>query len=48
MSASIVVAVRDIGFEKFVALAMFLRDAVQIGEISGVGEHIDIAHEAGL
>ena len=37
------VGVGDIGFEKFVALAMFLDHAIEIGEIAGVGQDIDIA-----
>ena len=36
------VGVRDVGLEKLVALAVFLDHAVEIGEISGVGEGIDI------
>src|SRR5438046_2261617 len=42
------VSVCNIGFEKFVTLAMFLRDAVQIREIPGVGEDIDVAHGSRL
>ena len=42
------VGIGDIGFEKFVALAMFLRDSVQVREISGVSEDIDIAHRSRL
>jgi hypothetical protein len=42
------IGIRDIGFEKFVALAMFLRDSVQIREISGVSEHVDVAHRSRL
>ena len=37
------IGIGDIGFEKFVALAMFLRYAIEIGEIAGVGQDIDIA-----
>ena len=36
------VGIGDIGFEKFVALAMFLDHAVEIGEVAGVGQDIDI------
>ena len=42
------VGICNIGFEKFVTLAMFLRDAVQIGEIPGVGEDIDVADRGRL
>ena len=42
------IGICNIGFEKFVTLAMFLRYAVQIREIPGVGEHIDIAHRRRL
>ena len=42
------VGMGDIGFEKFVALAMFLGDSVQVRQISGVGEHVDIAHRRRL
>ena len=42
------VGIGDIGFEKFVALAMFLGDSVQVREVSGVGEDIDIAHRRRL
>ena len=36
------VGVGDVGFEKFVTLAMFLDHAIEIGEIAGVSQHIDI------
>ena len=36
------VGIGDIRLEKFVAVAMFLDDAVEIGPISGVGEGINI------
>ena len=36
------VGIGDVGLEKFVALAMFLDHAVEIGEISRVGQDIDI------
>src|SRR5204863_3221421 len=42
------VGICNIRFEKLVTLAMFLRDAVQIREIPGVSEHIDVAHGSGL
>ena len=42
------VRIRDVGFEKFVTLAMFFDHAIQIGEIARVSEHIDIAHRRGL
>jgi hypothetical protein len=38
------VGVRDIGFEKLVALAMFFDHAIEIGEIARVSEHIDVGH----
>ena len=38
------VGIRDIGFEKFVAFAMFLDHAIQIGKIARVSEHIDVGH----
>jgi hypothetical protein len=34
----------NIGFEKFVTLAMFLRYAVEVGEVSGVREDVDVTH----
>jgi hypothetical protein len=39
------VGIRDVGFEKFVTLAMFLDHAIQVGRVAGVGEDIDIAHK---
>ena len=36
------VGVCDIRFEKFVTVAMFLRNTIEIGEIAGVGQDIDI------
>jgi hypothetical protein len=42
------VGIGDIRFEKLVALAMFLRDSVQVREIPGVSEDIDIAHRSRL
>ena len=38
------VGISDVGFEKFVALAMFLDHAVEVGQIAGVREHINVAH----
>ena len=38
------IGVGDVRFEKFVALAMVRDHAVQVGQISGVGEHIDVGH----
>jgi hypothetical protein len=36
------IGVCDVGFEKFVAFAMFLDHAIEIGEIARVSEHIDV------
>ena len=36
------VGICDIRFEKLITIAVFLRDAVQIGQIAGIGKHIDI------
>ena len=38
----------NIGFEKFVTLAMFISDAVEIGQISGVGEDVNVTHRCRL
>ncbi len=38
------IGVGDIGFEKLVALAMFLDHAIEIGEIARISEHIDVGH----
>src|SRR3954466_14520162 len=38
------IGIGDVRFEKLVALAMFLDHTVQIGWISGIGEHIHIGH----
>ena len=38
------VSIRDIGFEKFVTLAMFFDHAIEIGEIAGVSEDIHVGH----
>jgi hypothetical protein len=42
------VGVGDVGFEKLVTLAMFLDHTIEIGEIPGVSEHVDIRHRGGL
>jgi hypothetical protein len=42
------IGVRDIGFEKLLTLAMFLDHAIEIGEITSVGEHVDVGHVRGL
>ena len=42
------VCVRDIGLEKLVALAVFLHHAVEIREVSGVGEGVNIRHRSRL
>ena len=42
------VGIRDIGFEKFVTLAMFFDHAFKIGDVTGISEHIDISHICGL
>ena len=36
------VGIRDIGFEKFVTLAMFFDHALKIGDVTGISEYIDI------
>ena len=38
------IGVRDVGFEKLVALAMFFDHAVEIGEIARVSEHVNVGH----
>ena len=38
------IGIGDVGFEKFVALAMFLDHAVEIGQITGIREDIDVSH----
>jgi hypothetical protein len=38
------VGISDIGFEKFVTLAMFFDHAIEIGEIARVSEDIHIGH----
>jgi hypothetical protein len=42
------VGIGDVRFEKFVTLAMFVDHAIQVGEISGVSENIDICHRSRL
>jgi hypothetical protein len=42
------IGVRDIGFEKLVAFAMFFDHAIQIGEVARVSEDIDVSHVRGL
>src|SRR5262249_943690 len=42
------IGVRDIGFEKLVAFAMFFDHAIEIGEVARVSEHIDVGHVRGL
>ena len=36
------VGVRNIGFEKLVAIAVFLCDAVEIREVAGIREHVHV------
>src|SRR5262247_3230790 len=42
------VGIGDIGFEKFVTLAMFFDHAIEIGDVTGISEHIDISDVCGL
>ena len=42
------VRICNIGFEKFVTLAMFFRHAGQISQIPGVSEDIDVDHRSRL
>lgn len=42
------VSIRDIGFEKFVTLAMFFDHALEVGDVTGISEHIDISDVCGL
>ena len=37
--------VGDVGFEKLVAFAMFLDHAIEVGEVTGVSEHVHVRHE---
>ena len=36
------ISVRDVGFEKLVAFAMFLDHAVEIGQIARISEHVNV------
>ena len=42
------VRIGNIGFEKFVSLAMFFDHAFEIGDVTGISEHIDISDVRGL
>ena len=42
------IGIGNVGFEKLVALAMFLDHAREIGGITGVSEHVDVGHVGGL
>lgn len=42
------VGVGDIGFEKFVAFAMFLDHAVEIGEVPGISQDVDVGDGGGF
>ena len=42
------IGIRNIGFEKFVTLAMFFDHAIKVGDITGISEHIDISDVCGL
>src|SRR4029077_6915777 len=42
------IAARNVGFEKLVAFAMFLDHAVEIGEIAGISEHVNVGHVSRL
>ena len=42
------VGIRDIGFEKFVTLAMFFDHTIKIDDVTGISEHIDISDVCGL
>ena len=42
------VAVSNIGFEKLVAFAMFLDHAIEIGEVTGVSQRIDVSYRGRL
>ena len=42
------IGIGDVGFEKFVAFAMFLDHASEAGEVTGISEHIDIGHRRRL
>ena len=36
------IGISNVGLEKFVAIAMYLRHAIEVGEVAGVGQNIDI------
>jgi hypothetical protein len=42
------VGIGDVGFEKFITLAMFFDYAIEIGKIAGVSKHIQVGHERRL
>src|SRR2546421_2279857 len=42
------VGIGNVGFEKFVALAMFLDHALEIGQIAGISERVHICDRGGL
>jgi hypothetical protein len=42
------VRIGNIGFEKFVTLAMFFDHAFKIGDVTSISEHIDISDVCGL
>ena len=42
------VRIGDVGFEKFVAFAMFFDHTIEIGEVAGVGENVDVRHQGRL
>ena len=42
------VGVSNVGFEKFVAFAMFLDHAVKIGEVAGISERVHICDRGRL
>jgi hypothetical protein len=42
------VRIGDIGFEKFVTLAMFFEHAFKIGHVTSISEHIDIGDVRGF
>ena len=39
------VGIGNIGFEKFIAIAVFLDHAVEIGEVAGIREHVDVTDQ---
>ena len=38
------IGIGDVGFEKFIAFAMFLDHAIEVGQIARVSERIDVGH----